>query len=186
MEYNEYVKLNNRAWEEGWHHWHRISRSRGKIPKVEVDHCIPYEVPWDDDATCAVLHPAPDFIGELMAGGIHPPIEALHGMKSRLKTDTGEEFEALKIDIPRIRAKYNIVEEIVTDNSEAHLWVCGPMSYELAIEYCIQKDIPWEVWGKTHNRLHYAIIERTSLPERNFRDAWKLDYITENPQEQEV
>ena len=178
MEHSEYLQLRQRALREGWHHWLRIAASRDRIPAVEVLHCIPFTDPYDLDAPTKVLHPSPRFIAELMAGGIHPPIEALHNQRLRLETDDGtisSAIECTKLEAPAIRAKHKVTSETVIDNSAAHLTVGMPMSYEAAIEYCVMLDIPHDVWGVEHNRRMWAIVPRSSMPtDRTHRNEWKL------------
>ena len=204
MPNSEYLEIRTRAMREGWHHWHRIAASRSDFDltvayraalpgqrgkpfreysetfsseKVEVHHAVPFTDPYDMDVPVKILHPSPRFISELMSGGIHPPIEAHHNKMLHLKWDGGE-VECKAIDAPAIRAQHRIISEVVIDNSAVHLTVAMPMSYEQAIEYCILKDIPADVWRRKHNRPHFAIVPRSALPkDRTHRNTWKLKEI---------
>ena len=175
MNYPDYIALRQRAEREGWHHWCRIAQSRDRIPAVEVHHAIAFTDPYDLDAPMKVVHPSPRCVAELMAGGIHPSIEAIHGQMLRLECEHCGPIECRRLDAPAIRATHTIKGETVIDNSAVHLTVAMPMTYEQAIEWIIQKDIPFEVWGKKHNRPMMAIVPRTAIPEdRTHRNDWKL------------
>ena len=183
MEYNEYVALRTRAMNEGWHHWQRIANSRDRIPQVEVTHCVPFQCQYDLEAPVKVLHPSPRFIGELMHGYIHPPIEAFHNQMLEFKLEDGTFHQCKAIDAPAFRAKHKPVGEVVIDNSQAHLQTALPMSYEDAINFCIMKDIPVDVWGKKHNKEQFAIIEKSTLPDRKTRNNWSLGEVATSAEE---
>ena len=149
-----------------------------EIALQSVDHCVPYTDPYDLEAPTKVLHPSPRCVSELMAGGIHPPIEAIHNQRLVLTCENCGEIECRVVEAPAIRAKHKIKNEIVIDNSAAHLTVAPPMSYEEAIEWIIKKDIPFDVWGKPHNQPQFVILERTAMPSREYRNTWKMENIT--------
>ncbi len=193
MSHADYIALRQRAEREGWHHHSRIARSRDRISAVEVQHCVAFTDPYDLDAPVKVLHPSPRCVAELMAGGVHPPIEAVHAQRLRLVGSDGEVAECSRLEAPAVRWRMNnkvtilqdeetgavtkrtTVSETVIDNSSAHLTVAMPMTYEQAIEWIIQKDIPFDVWGKQHNRPMMAIVPRTAIPKnRTHRNNWKL------------
>jgi hypothetical protein len=170
----DYFELRARAWDEGWHHWQRIEASRNRIEPVQVEHCAPFNL--DPDEPVKVLHPSPRFISELMAGGIHPPIDAVHSQKLLLIAKSGEHVVIDKLLAHQWRKDHGPIEhEVVVDNRRAHLEREQALTYEQAIEYCVKKDVPFEVWGKRHNRPKFAIVPRTSIPsDRTHRNDWKL------------
>jgi hypothetical protein len=177
-EFRDYVELRKRAEREGWHHWHRIAGSRDIVEPVEVKHCIPYTQPYDLDAPIAVCHPSGRFIAELMLGGIHPPLDALQSQKLLIIGEDGKADVVDKVDAPQWRNDHGMRTEYVVQNSRAHLETEEPMSYEAAIEYTLQKDVPYKVWGKKHNRLEFRIVKREALPaSRTFRNQWKMSDI---------
>lgn len=197
MEYSVYIELRNKAWNEGWHHWQRIAKSRTHVKPANVEHCVVFNDPYDLDAPVRVLHPDRRSVAELMAGGIHPPIEAIHAQRLRLVGSDGEVAECSRLEAPAVRwrmnnkvtilqdeetgavTKHTTVSETVIDNSAAHLTVAMPMTYEQAIEWIIQKDIPFDVWGRQHNRPQFAIINKAALPKtREHRNSWRLSNLT--------
>lgn len=174
-DWRDYKRVWNETWSNGTHHWLRIARSRNELKPVDVEDCVPYTPPYDLDAPCAVLHPSPRFIAELMQGGIHPPLAALLNQKILLIAKSGKSEVVRKIDADEWRAVNGpIAGEYVVDNREAHLKVEGPLTYEQAIEYTIMKDIPVAVWGRQHNQRQFMVVKKTSLPDRSNRNSWKL------------
>lgn len=174
MGFQEYIALRQRAMDEGWHHWQRIANSRDRIPAQEVHHCVAFEDPYDLDAPVKVLHPSPRFISELMAGGIHPPIEAVHAQMLRFECENCGTIEDTRLEAPAIHTKHKIKSEMVIDNSRSHLEAAMPMTYEQAFEYCVLKDIPYYVWNAKRNRPLFKLLKKKELPDRMFRDSWQL------------
>ena len=175
-DYIAYIELRKQADREGWHHWHRIANSRETIKQEQVKHCIPFE--GDIDGPAPVLHPSDRFISELMAGNIHPPIDAVHNQKLLLIAKSGKYEVVSKIDAAEWREKNGPLEgEIVVDNRRCHEEVVGPMSYAQAIEYCILKDIPRKIWDQSFgsNYQQFWIISKDVLKDRTYRNAWKLN-----------
>jgi hypothetical protein len=174
-DYREYRRVWNEAWANGSHHWLRIAKSRNELEPVHVEDCVPYAPPYDLDAPCAVLHPSPRFIAELMAGGIHPPLSALLEQQLLIIAKDGTSAVVSKVEAEEWRAKHApIAGEYVVDNRRAHLEVEGPLTYEQAIEYTIMKDIPVAVWGRQHNQRQFMVVKKASLPDRSNRNSWKL------------
>ncbi len=176
-EYDAYIAVRNQALKDGTHHWCRIAKSRDEIQTVEVEHCIPYADQYDLDAPLKVCHPSPRCVAELMAGGIHPPIEALNAQRLLFVLDDGSSEVVSRLDAPRFRAQHGerIQHEIVVENSRAHQEAMGPLTYEQAIEWIVLKDIPVDVWGREHNSPQFWIARRDELPAtRQYRNAWKL------------
>lgn len=204
MVFEEYKAINIQAQSEGWHHWFRISEAGYYLDPVEVEHCIAYTCPFRlDEVPMQVCNPNGMFIAELMAGGIHPPIEVLHNQKLRMvmsddlidrssaeprrnilplipegATPLGGGFYEVictKLEAPSWRARMRRHSEQVVDNADAHLTVAMPMSYRDALEFVMMKDVPFECWGLQHNKPMVAIVPRTALPsDRTHRNEWRL------------
>lgn len=170
----EYVELRERALEEGWHYWCRLDDSF-----ETVDHCIAWVDPFDLDAPIRVAHPSPTFIGQLMKGGIHPPVAAHHNAQILLVSKSGDYRVVKQVDAPRARHEMKpILAELVVDYTDVHTQVMGALSYEDSIQYCLKKDVPVDVWGSdvARNRCMYSVIRRSDLPqERHNRQLWRLD-----------
>lgn len=182
VEYDAYIAVRNRTLKDGSHYWCRIAKSRDEIKLFEVEHCIPWADQYDLDAPVRVTHPSPRCVAELMAGGIHPPIEALNSQQLLFVLDDGSSEVVGRLDAPRYRAQHGdrIKHEIVVENSRAHQEVMGPLTYEQAIEWIILKDIPMDVWGRQHNSPQYCIVIRDALPkDRTNRNHWKLSDFAE-------
>jgi hypothetical protein len=147
-----------------------------RVSPVEINHCVPYENPHDLDGTCPVMHPSGRFIAELMHGSIHPPITAHWNRKLLLVAESGKYEVVDQIDAAEWRAKNGpIKHEVVVENRECHLKVEQPLTYDEAIEYCIMKDIPRQVWDQNYtgsNRQKFWIIEREDLMGRELRNSW--------------
>jgi hypothetical protein len=174
--YNDYIELRSRAWREGWHHWHRIAQARDWLEPVEVQHAIPYTRPGDPDGGMSICHPSGWCVAELMAGNIHPPIDAILGQRLLLIANNGEHAVVDYVDAEEWRRLNGpIKHEAVVDNRRAHTETAGPMTYEQAIEWIVMKDVPSAVWSKRHNRLQFAIVPRSAIPsDRSNRNAWRL------------
>jgi hypothetical protein len=145
-----------------------------RVKPVEVNHCIPYNDQFDFDNTISVCHPSGWFIAELMAGGIHPPIEAFHEQQLLIFGENDAVEVVRKIDAPKWRAQHGMKGEYVIQNSRCHLERGDSMSYDEAIEFTMMKDVPQQVWGKSHNTPQYWIIPKDMLINRTLRNSWKL------------
>jgi len=173
--YRDYKRVWKESWQAGTHHWQRIAKAREDTQPVDVEHCVPYSPPYDMEAPCAVMHPSPRFIAELMAGGIHPPLSALLEQQLLIIAKDGTSAVVPKVEAAEWRAKHApIAGEYVVDNRRAHLEVEGPLTYEQAIEYAIMKDIPVAVWGRQHNQRQFIVVKKALLPDRANRNSWKL------------
>ncbi len=164
-----------RAKYDGSAHHNRVAASRDQIDTVEVRHVIAFADPYDLDAPMTFLYPDSRCVAELMAGGIHPPIEVLHGLRLRLTYDDGTSTECDWRAASYFRATRKVISETLLDNRIVDFVAAPPMTYEQAIEWIMQKDVPFEVWGKKHNRSMMAIVPRAAvLEDRTHRKSWKL------------
>ncbi len=154
----------------------RIDAARARISPARVSHCVVFEDPDNLDAPMKILHPNSRCVAELMAGGVHPPIDAHHTVPLRLTGADGEVVECTRVEADfKKRAMQHPVEEQILDYSRCHNEVMGPLSYEEAVEYVLQKDVPARVWAADHNRQMFAIVPLESLPkDRSRRNAWRL------------
>lgn len=163
------------VWSRGEHPWQRMAASRDEIQPIEVRDCVPYVLPYDLDAPCAVMHPTPWFVSELMRGGIHPPLSAQLEQKLLIIAESGKSAVVTKLEAPEWRAVNGPIKgEYVVDNRRYLTEVEGPLTYEQAIEYCIMKDIPVAVWGCQHNDRRFVITRKENLPDRSTRGSWKF------------
>lgn len=187
--YAEYVSQRIAHMERGTHYWQRIAAARdriklkqlmGELPPVE--HAIPYADPYDLDAPVRVCHPSPMCVHELMVGGIHPPVEAHLETKLLLINEDGSGDVVAKHEALAYRQKHSVKSEIVVDYRRCHDETMGPLTYQQAIEWILQKDVPVEVWARDHNRPQFAIVPRSAIPkDRTNRNAWKLADLTDAP-----
>lgn len=174
-DYRSYKASLEKAFLSAEHPQRRMDTARHEIEPVEVQECIPFNQPYDIDAPCAVVHPHPGFIAELMHGGIHPTISANLEKKILLISESGKSEVVAKIDAPEWRAKNGPIQaEYVVDARRCLSDIEGPLTYEQAIEYCIMISIPVAVWGRQHNKRQFVIIKKDALPDRSARDAWEL------------
>lgn len=146
------------------------------LPPAKVEHCIAWEDPYEIDAPMKVTHPNPRCVAELMAGGIHPPVDAHWMAQVRIVSADGRSQVVAAINAPEVRRDLApVVYEEIVDYSRCHNETIGPLSYDEAIEYILQKDVPKHVWGMTYNRTMFAIVRRDQIPsDRTFRNQWRL------------
>jgi hypothetical protein len=185
--YSSYVAGRIKHLEQGTHYWHRLAAAQNLIAFKNtntneiksVDHAIVYQDQFNLEAPATVCHPAPNCIAELMIGYIHPPIEAHHEAKLLFILSDGSGDVIEQVAAPKYRATHDITGEYVIDYRRCHDEVMVPLEYEQAIEWITQKDIPYEVWGQSHNKPQMAIIPRDNLPkDRTHRNNWKLKDLT--------
>ncbi len=170
-DYEEYRRVWNRCAGDGTHHWLRITASNPT--PIQVEHAIPYQSPYKDHMS--VCHPSGNFIAQLMAGGVHPPIEAHHEQKILLIAKSGEYAVVRQIEASKWCFENGPMEgAYVVDNRRCHEEIGEPMSYADAIEYCVMKDVPHEVWDKKYNQPRFWICKRETLPHRLLRYGWEM------------
>lgn len=176
-DYEDYRKIRERANIERWSHWHRIVKARQHLRIVPVPHHIAWLDDREEGKPARITTPAPQFIAELMLGGVHPPIDAFW----RLQLLTFGKDGHVEV-IPRWKEEIfehehgGIAHQIAVDARRHHLETIEPMSYEDAIEFTLMKDVPSFVWAGGHNTKKYAIITQENLPKtRLFRNAWQFN-----------
>lgn len=175
--YLQYQADKASAWAKGLHYWQRIAASRITVSPVEVPYVAAWHDPYEPESPMKVTTASGRCIGELMAGGIHPPLEAHMAAKILLVGKSGKHVVVDQIDAPEWRRRLGELEgEWIVDYRRCHAETEGPLCLEDAIEYVTMKDVPQYVWGVKRNRRHFAIMERSRLPkDRKLRNAWKLE-----------
>jgi hypothetical protein len=125
--------------------WHV---ARAYLEPSQTQYAVIYEDPDEPDAPVAILHPSPNAMSALKAGGIFPEVSSILADKD--KPD----------DAPKLHP---------------YATTCGPLSEEQAIEYLIFKDVPSRVLANQGNRQILRIVKRASIPsDRTYRNAWRL------------
>ncbi len=178
MDLSESAALSKRAMGEGWHHWQRVAASRGLIQIEEVRHSILFTDPYNMDAPVNIVILDPRCVSELMAGHIHPPAEAINAQVLHFNCQHCGPIICRRLDAPEIRALHKIRSEVVIDSRRMHLEIAAPMTYDQAIEWILQVEVPFAVWGKKHNSPQYKIVPICKIPtDRTHRNSWKLPEI---------
>lgn len=174
--YLQYREDRARALESGTHYWQRIAASREKVQPVNCEYVGVWEDPLSPDQPLKVTSPSGRCLGELMAGGIHPSIEAHWGAQVLLVSQDGRHAVVEQIDAPKMRRELApLVGEWVVDYRRCHAETMGPLTLTQAVEWVMKKDVPNYVWGVKRNRPYFAIIRRDQLPKsRAFRKCWRL------------
>ena len=182
--YSAYVAVRMAHMEAGTHCWQRLGRA-GDLIKLKlnttnelpsIDHAIAYSPPGNQGGAATICHPSPRCIYELMIGGVHAPVDAHLTSKLLLINSDGSGDVMEKWEAGRYRRVNDVVGEYVVDYRRVHDETLPPLSYEDAIEWVMQKDVPHEVWSSGQG---FAIVNRSSIPkDRTNRNAWKLkDFI---------
>jgi hypothetical protein len=155
----------------------RYLRAHQTLTPVETDLVCVWEDPNELDAPMRITHPSARYLAQLMAGGVHPPIEAHHGtLLLIVSKQDGRHRVCRRIEREKVRRELGPeFSEYLVDARLVQKETAGPMTVEQAVEYVIQKDVPAYVWKEEHNRPMFKIIKRDQLPtSRQFRDAWRL------------
>jgi len=151
--YEETKRFNNKAFDEGWHWWLRISKCQRKIRPTRVNHYVKYKNPYGGNFEELRMHPTPKFIGELMAGYIHPPIESIHNQKLLMISENNFSEVIKAVDFPEwVKKNKTLKFCTIIDNRECNLYVMEPLNYEQALSYTIMRDIPKVVWDENIKR----------------------------------
>jgi hypothetical protein len=125
--------------------WHI---ARAHLEPYQTQYAVIFEDPDNPDAPVAILHPSPNAMSALKAGGIFPEVSSILADKDKPN------------DAPKLHP---------------YATTCGPLSEEQAIEYLIFKDVPSRVLAYQGNRQILRIVKRASIPsDRTFRSAWRL------------
>ena len=173
-----------------------LDKQARRLNPANIGHAILWENPWIDDQL-VIQHPDGQMVAALMHGNLKPEIGAING--TRFINSTPLKHEVVdRVDIwdsrfrlggqaamPGAASLYlgqmNNIPEVAThvvDYRRAHEEIGGPMSYEDAIEYILQRDVPKLVLTKKTNRPVYAIVPKSAIPtDRTYRDSWRLSDI---------
>jgi len=134
----------------------RLIVAKHEMEGYQSEYRVVFDDPLTPEEPSKILIPDPNFMAAAMHGGILPPVwvylELHHDEKQPGFTRHHRGY--LLHETPPIEA----------------------LTEEEAIEYLIIKDIPYHVWGESHNRPVFKICKITDLPAtREYRSAWKLD-----------
>ena len=133
----------------------RLAWAKQNLEPVQTQYAVVYE---DVDMDCvAIMHPDPNAMAALMAGGIFPPVWVYHELA---KDEAQPDFKK--------HTRGHLLHE--TEPMPA-------LSEEQSVEYLVQKDVPqsiWRNWDKS-NKPKMVICKREQLPAtREWRNAWRL------------
>jgi hypothetical protein len=163
----------------GTHMFDRFVWASQALPRFVSDLRCVFEDPAQPDEAVRVLIPAPEWMACALAGGILPPIEVWHAMPLELTSDEGEKIICDFLAAQQVRLEKTITHEVLLPHHNLHAArPIGPLSEAGAMEYLIMKDVPFRVWGKSHNRPMFRIVNAAQLPaSRAQRGAWRLQDI---------
>tara|TARA_R100000995_G_C3464370_1_gene114899 strand:+ start:422 stop:841 length:420 start_codon:yes stop_codon:yes gene_type:complete len=132
----------------------RLVDAKKRLKPFQTEYCVVYD-DLDMD-TCKVYYPDPHAMAALIDGGVFPPVWVYWELA---KDEAQPDFEKhtrgyLLHDTPRE----------------------GPKTEEEAIEYLIMKDVPNYIWQnfQISNSVSMKICKREQLPDRQFRNAWRV------------
>ena len=133
----------------------RLAWAKENLEPFQTQYAVAYE---DVDMDCvAIMHPDPNAMAALMAGGIFPPVWVYHELA---KDEVQPDFNK--------HTRGHLLHE--TEPMPA-------LFEEQAVEYLVQKDVPesiWRNWNKG-NKPKMVICKRKQLPAtREWRNAWRL------------
>jgi hypothetical protein len=131
-----------------------IKEARQQLEPYQTKYAVVYE---DVDMDCcAVMHPDPNAMAALMAGGVFPPVWVYWELA---KDEAQPDFKRHH----RMHLLHDTPRE-------------GPKTEEEALLYLIMKDVPQHIWRnyETSNSVHLKIIRREQQPDREFRNAWRV------------
>ena len=134
----------------------RLAEAKQRLKPHHTEYVVVYEDV--DMQCCTVMHPDPNAKAALMDGGVFPPVwvywELAKDEAQPTFTRHSEGKGYLMHDTPRE----------------------GPKTEEQAIHYLIMKDVPQHIWRnhETSNSVKMKIIRREKLPNREFRNAWRI------------
>tara|TARA_R100001460_G_scaffold71441_1_gene112181 strand:+ start:652 stop:1071 length:420 start_codon:yes stop_codon:yes gene_type:complete len=132
----------------------RLSKSLKELEPFQTQFAVVYEDM--DMGRCAVMHPDPNAMAALMAGGVFPPVWVYW----KLAKDEAQ---------PDFKRHHRM--HLLSDTPRE-----GPKTEEEALLYLIMKDVPQHIWRnyETSNSVHLKIIRREQQPDREFRNAWRV------------
>lgn len=123
---------------------------------------ILYENPDFPEESVNVVTPTEEWLEEAMSGKL-PSIKVFLKLKEAEQTAIKENRH--------VNFKHN-KEDYDAQFTTPRI---APLTEEEAMEYLLLKDVPQNVWGKSHNRQLYRFVRNTQIPsDREFRNAWRL------------
>ena len=160
----------------GVHYFERLLWARANLVPVESDLRCVYEDPAFPDAPPRCLRADPRWFAAAMAGGIIPPLEAVFDLQKDLVLADGRVVRCTYFEAQDVHARERVIAERCLSDHALHSSVpVGAMTEDQAFEYLIQKDVPFRVWGRSHNRPIMKICRADQLPKsRAVRGAWSL------------
>ena len=133
----------------------RLTWARENLKPFQTQYAVAYE---DVDMDCvAIMHPDPNAMAALMAGGIFPPVWVYWELA---KDEAQPDFEK--------HTRGHLLHE--TEPMPA-------LSEKQAVEFLIKKDLPMSIWLNWNkgNKPKMVICKREQLPAtREWRNAWRL------------
>jgi len=132
----------------------RLKKALKELEPFQTKYAVVYD---DIDMDhCAVMHPDPNAMSALMAGGVFPPVWVYWELA---KDEAQPDFKRHH----RLHLLHDTPRE-------------GPKTEEEALLFLIMKDVPQHIWRnyETSNSVHLKIIRREQQPNREFRNAWRV------------
>jgi len=170
--------------ENGTHLMQRVAANHASIKRVAPEWAAMWECPYEKggNAPMKVTQPSGQCLGELMRGGIHPPVEAHWESKVLLVAKDGQYTVARYIDADEIRIKMRIhnggiAEEYLVDGRRPNNEIAPAMDIKEAHEYIFAKDVPQYAWGRKYNKPKFCIVPIDVVPageDRQLRNSWHL------------
>lgn len=170
---------------KGTHLWNRLVWAKDNLQKQQPEFCIAWEDPEDLEAPMKVTTPDPNWLAAALNGGVLPKVKEYHNVVFGGFEGNNKEPEVTVVGIHNERViagwareetdrHYKIIDYSCVHDSEPE----GPLTEQEALEYIVQKDIPFRVWGQTYNRPKFRIVKRSAIPtDRTDRNAWRLDAL---------
>ena len=166
------------------HLFERLIDARTRLDPVRSKYRVAFEDPDELDGTVRIMGPDLHWMAAARHGGILPVCEAYHKAVYKLTVQfpndrpvsiyvRGIGLDAARSGATRQGAK--ILSEIVVHAPWHTAERMGPMTEFEAIDYLIQKDMDYAVWGAPSNRQRFKVVKVDDLPEdRSARNAWEL------------
>lgn len=158
--------------------------AKNQLEPAHSDFRIAFEDEEGGRDCTRIVTPDPNFLAMAMKGGIVPSVQAYHQATYRLTVQfpnelpisaiiTGLKKDAAKRDA--INRGAVVLAEVVVSPDWFDAERMPALSEAEAIEYIIQKDIDYSVWGAPSNRQRFKVITADDLPtDRNARNSWEL------------
>ena len=132
----------------------RIAQAKKDLQPFQTEYVVVYE---DIDMNCCgVMHPDPHAMSALMAGGVFPPVWVYWELA---KDEAKPNFKK--------HTRLNLLDDTPREPAKTE---------KQALEFLLMKDVPSHIWMnyKTSNSVSMVICKRDQLPNKDFRDAWRI------------